>query len=260
MIQPSRGVFVVGTDTGVGKTWIAAGLVWALRRRGLDVGVMKPVESGVAGQAHADAELLRRVAGSFDPLTDIRPYRFGPPLAPLVAARRQRTRISLATIVQRFHRLARRHDIVIVEGVGGLMVPLSVGKVPPPPLLPKGGWGDFSRTRGNHLTTTLDLARALGLPLLLVIGNRLGAINHALLTAQVAKSHSLQFLGGVINQTRRVRDDAVRTNPHILKELLELPIWTVVPYLRAKKTAWEAIGRCLERAGLLEVLLEKTKR
>jgi dethiobiotin synthetase len=197
---------------------------------------MKPVESGVAGQAHADAELLRRVAGSRDPLTDISPYRFGPPLAPLVAARRQRTRISLATIVQRFHRLARRHDIVVVEGVGGLMVPLTGTK------------------------TTLDLAQELSLPLVLVIGNRLGAINHALLTAHVAKAHGLKFLGGVINQTSRPRDEAIRTNPRVIQELLALPCWAVVPHLRAKKTAWEAIGRTLDRAGLLEVVLESATR
>jgi dethiobiotin synthetase len=225
----------MGTDTGVGKTLVAAGLVWALRRRGLDVGVMKPVESGVAGQAHADAEFLRRVAGSSDPLTDVSPYRFGPPLAPLVAARRQRTRISFAAIVQRFRRLARRHDIVVVEGVGGLMVPLTTSQ------------------------TTLDLAKALGLPLILVIGNKLGAINHALLTVHVAESHGLEFLGGVINQTSRVRDDAVRTNPRILQELLTFPCWAVVPHLRAKKTAWETIGKSLGRAGLPEVLLKGTK-
>ncbi len=225
----------MGTDTGVGKTLVAASLVWALRRRGLDVGVMKPVESGVAGGAHADAELLRRVAGSSDPLTDISPYRFGPPLAPLVAARRQRTRISLATIVRRFHQLARRHDLVVVEGVGGLMVPLTETK------------------------TTLDLAQALSLPLLLVIGNRLGAINHALLTVQVAKSHGLQFLGGVINQTSRIRDDAIRTNPRVFQELLTFPCWVVVPHLR-KTTAWEAIGRTLDQAGVLEALLGGTKR
>ncbi|MEW6682218.1 MAG: dethiobiotin synthase [Nitrospirota bacterium] len=243
----------------MGKTLVSAGLVWALRRRGLDVGVMKPVESGVAGGAHADAELLRRVAGSSDPLTDISPYRFGPPLAPLVAARRQRTRISLATIVQRFHRLASRHDIVVVEGVGGLMVPLSIGKIPPCPPLTKGGWGDFSRMRGTYLTTTLDLARALGLPLLLVIGNKLGAINHALLTVQVAKAHGLKFLGGVINQTSQAQDEAIRTNPHILKELLELPAWAVVPYLRAKETAWETIGRNLERTGFLDSLIRPSQ-
>src|SRR5574341_454852 len=207
-----RGVFVVGTDTGVGKTLVAAGLAWALRRRGLDVGVMKPVESGVAGGAHADAELLRRVTGSSDPLTDISPYRFGPPLAPLVAARRQRTRISLATIVRRFHRLARRHDIVVVEGVGGLMVPLTASQ------------------------TTLDLAKALGLSLLLVIGNKLGAINHALLTVQTAKSQGLEFLGGVINQTGRVRDDAVRTNPKVLHELVSFPRWAVVPHQKKRAT------------------------
>lgn len=226
----------MGTDTGVGKTLVAAGLVWALRRRGIDVGVMKPVESGVAGQAHADAELLRRVAGSSDPLTDISPYRFGPPLAPLVAARRQRTRISLATIVRRFHQIARRHDIVVVEGVGGLMVPLTETK------------------------TTLDLAKSLNLPLLLVIGNKLGAINHALLTVQVAKSHGLRFVGGVINQTGRLRDDAIRTNPQALHELLKFSYFAVVPYLRAKKTAWETIGRNLELAGLPKALLNGTKR
>lgn len=227
---------MVGTDTGVGKTLVSAGLVWALRRRGLDVGVMKPVESGVADQAHADAELLRRVAGSSDPMTDISPYRFGPPLAPLVAARRQRTRISLATIVRKFHQLASHHDMVIVEGVGGLMVPLTETK------------------------TTLDLAKSLNLPLLLVIGNKLGAINHALLTFQVAESHGLRFVGGVINQTVPLRDDAIRTNPQVLRELLKFPYWAVVPYLRAKKPAWETIGRNLDLAGLPKALLKGTTR
>ncbi len=230
MARRSQGVFVMGTDTGVGKTLVAAGLVWALRRRGLDVGVMKPVESGVAGQAHADAELLRRVAGSSDPLTDISPYRFGPPLAPLVAARRQHTRISLARIVQRFRQLARRHDIVIVEGVGGLMVPLTKAK------------------------TTLDLAQSLGLPLVLVIGNRLGAINHTLLTVEAAQARGLRFIGGVINHVSRERDAAVRTNPQMLQELVSLPEWAIVPYLAEKATPWETAGRKLERAGLLEGL------
>jgi dethiobiotin synthetase len=224
----------VGTDTGVGKTLVAAGLAWALRRRGLDVGVMKPVESGVAGQAHADAELLRQVAGASDPLTDISPYRFGPPLAPLVAARRQRTRISLATIVHRFHQLARRHDIVIVEGVGGLMVPLTNTK------------------------TTLDLAQALGLPLLLVIGNRLGAINHALLTVEAAQARVLRFIGGVINQVTRERDSAVRTNPKVLRDLLALRSWAIVPYLEGKANPWETIGRKLEQGRFLDSLIKRS--
>jgi dethiobiotin synthetase len=234
MIRRPRGVFVVGTDTGVGKTLIAAGLAWALRRRGLDVGVMKPVESGVAGQGHADAELLRRVAGASDPMTDISPYRFGPPLAPLVAARRRRTRISLATIVHRFHRLARGHDMVIVEGVGGLMVPLT-------------------QTR-----TTLDLAQALGLPLLLVIGNRLGAINHTLLTVEAVQARGLRFIGGVINQASRERDAAVRTNPHILQNLVSFRRWAVMPYSNEKESPWKAIGKRLEQAGLLDDLIRRS--
>lgn len=236
MTKPPRGVFVVGTDTGVGKTLVAAGLVSALRRRGLAVGVMKPVESGVTKGIHADAELLRSVAGSTDPLTDISPYRFGPPLAPLVAARRRRTRISLATIVRRFHRLAGRHDIVVVEGVGGLMVPLTLSQ------------------------TTLDLAKALGLPLVLVVGNKLGAINHTLLTVHVAESHGLRFLGMVINQTGQVRDDAIRTNPRVLQELLRVPCSAVVPYLQTTKTAWATVGKKLERAGLLDIVFQSTRR
>lgn len=236
MIRRPRGVFVVGTDTGVGKTLVSAGLAWALRRRGVDVGVMKPVESGVAGQAHADAQLLRRVAGVSDPLTDISPYRFGPPLAPLVAARRRRTRISLATILRRFQRLASRHEFVVVEGVGGLMVPLTETK------------------------TTLDLARILDLPLLLVIGNKLGAINHALLTTQVARLHGLRLLGGVINQAGRLQDEAARTNPNVLHELLKFPFWAVTPHLRPQRTPWEMIGRHLEQAGLLKGLLKGTTR
>jgi dethiobiotin synthetase len=197
---------------------------------------MKPIESGVAGQAHADAELLRRAAGSSDPLTDISPYRFGPPLAPLVAARRRGTRISLATIVRRFHRLARRHDIVVVEGVGGLMVPLT-------------------RTQ-----TTLDLAQALGLPLLLVIGNRLGAINHTLLTVEAAEGRGLHFTGGVINQVSRKRDSAVRTNPQALQELVSFPRWAIVPHARRRGAPWESIGNRLEQAGLLAELIEAAKR
>lgn len=222
---------MVGTDTGVGKTMVAAGLVWALRRRGVNVGVMKPVETGVGGSAGSDATLLRRVADIGDSLDDINPYRFTASLAPLEAARGPRTRISLAAIVRTCRRLARRHDVMVVEGVGGLMVPLTATK------------------------TTLDLAQALALPLVLVIGNRLGAINHTLLTVYAARARGLQFLGGVINQTNRLQDAAIRTNPRVLQELVSLPRWAVVPYQPRRGTSGESIGRRLKQAGFLENLI-----
>ncbi|HET8760288.1 MAG TPA: dethiobiotin synthase, partial [Nitrospiria bacterium] len=207
MKRGARGVFVVGTDTGVGKTTVAAGLAWALRGRGIDVGVMKPVETGVRTERGSDAEHLRRAAGVDDPIEAIRPYRFAAPLAPLVAARRERARISPMALTRGYARLARRHDVMVVEGVGGLMVPLTESK------------------------TTLDLAETIGLPLLLVIGNRLGAISHALLTVQAARSRGLGLLGGVINDLTPKIDLAVRTNPTVLRELLNLPRWAIVPYL-----------------------------
>ncbi len=232
----ARGVFVIGTDTGVGKTAVAAGLAWSLRRRGIDVGVMKPVETGVRGDRGSDAEQLRRAGGVEDTIEAIRPYRFTAPLAPLIAARRQRTRISLAAIKRGYERLARRHDMLVVEGAGGLMAPLTA----------------------TH--TTLDLAQTFDLPLLLVIGNRLGAINHALLTLHAANARGLRFLGGVVNHPGPDRDHAIRTNPRVLRELLDLPHWAVVPYLTKQERVWELIGNRLERAGFLREMTAPTTR
>ncbi|MFZ5862270.1 MAG: dethiobiotin synthase [Nitrospirota bacterium] len=231
-----RGVFVVGTDTGVGKTTVAAGLAWALRRRGIDVGVMKPVETGVRTERGSDADQLRRAAGVGDPIEDIRPYRFSAPLAPLVAARRERARISLPAITRGYARLARRHDVIVVEGAGGLMVPLTT----------------------TH--TTLDLAERLDLPLLLVIGNRLGAINHALLTVYAARARGLAVLGGVVNHLTPATDLAVRTNPGVLRERLDVPRWVVLPFLKKADRARERIGNRLERAGLLIDLMAHVMR
>jgi dethiobiotin synthetase len=231
-----RGVFVVGTDTGVGKTTVAAGLAWALRQHGVNVGVMKPVETGVRTERGSDAERLRRAAGVADAISDIRPYRFTAPLAPVIAARRERTRISLTALTRSYTRLARRHDVMVVEGAGGLMVPLTESK------------------------TTLDLAKAFGLPLLLVIGNRLGAVNHALLTVHAARGRGLDLLGGVVNHLAPETDLAVRTNPQVLRELLDLPRWAIVPYLTKHARGGELIGNRLERAGLLQDLLARTTR
>ncbi|MFZ5875503.1 MAG: dethiobiotin synthase [Nitrospirota bacterium] len=236
MKRPIRGVFVVGTDTGVGKTAVAAGIAWALRGRGVDVGVMKPVETGVTTERGSDAEQLRRAAGVDDAIKDIRPYRFSAPLAPLIAARRRRAAISLPALTRAYNRLANRHDVMVVEGAGGLMVPLTDAK------------------------TTLDLARALNLPLLLVIGNRLGAINHALLTVEAARARGLRFIGGVINHVNRGWDDAVQTNPRALQELVACPRWATVPYVDATESVWKAVAKRLDRAGLVDGLLEGATR
>jgi dethiobiotin synthetase len=229
--KPSSGVLVVGTDTAVGKTVVAAGLAWALRRRGIDVGVMKPVETGVSTRRRSDAAMLRIAAGAPDPIEDVAPYRLAAPLAPVVAARREGVRLSLDRLVRGYERLAARRAFVVVEGVGGLMVPLTA------------------------TNTTLDLAEALQLPLLIVIANRLGAINHTLLTLHAAECRGLMVRGLILNHPRRSRGLAEHANRKVLVRLRPQLPWAEVPYFRGDRSVWETAGRRLEREGLVENLL-----
>ncbi|MBI3323500.1 MAG: adenosylmethionine--8-amino-7-oxononanoate transaminase [Candidatus Omnitrophica bacterium] len=219
------GLFVTGTDTGVGKTVVTAALARALRRRGVDVGVMKPVATGCRrrnGTLHSgDAERLLRASGASDSLDLVCPYRFEPPVAPLVALRqaqgeRKSVRgelveprtVSLDRIEEAFRELARRHEVVLVEGIGGLLVPLS----------------------GRH--TVADLARRLGLPVLIVARAGLGTINHTLLTLETARSDGLEVAGVVLNGFSGRPTLAEKTNPAVIRRLGNVPLWGVVPRLR----------------------------
>ncbi|MDH4187234.1 MAG: dethiobiotin synthase, partial [Nitrospira sp.] len=117
-----RGVFITATDTGVGKTLVTAALVSHLRQRGIDVGVMKPIETGVTPSVkiQSDGARLRQAADSHDPMAEICPYAFRHPMAPLSAADEEGVTIRVATILRAFRRLYQAHTLVAVEGVGGL--------------------------------------------------------------------------------------------------------------------------------------------
>ena len=158
----SRGFFITGTDTGVGKTLVACGLAVAFKEAGFKVGVMKPAESGCRNEkghlVPQDATFLKAAAGSNESIERICPYRLGVPVAPSVAAAHASIQIRPDFLVRLCHDMGATHDLMIVEGAGGLLVPLL----------------------SNY--TYADLARELGLAVLVVVGNRLGAINHALLT------------------------------------------------------------------------------
>jgi len=209
-----RGFFITGTDTGVGKTVVACALTAWYRRRGYDVGVMKPVATGGhrmrQGNARRwvsdDARQLVRAAGARDPWSLVNPVCFHEPLAPLTAALRARQVIRLRTITEAFHRLAARHDLLIVEGVGGLLVPLT------------------------PTATVADLARRFELPLLLVARPGLGTLNHTLLTLHAATTMGLAVCGIVINHAQKpprgtMARLAQRTNPEILRRLTRVPLW-----------------------------------
>ena len=181
----SGGIFVTGTDTGVGKTIVAATLTRLLRLRGINVGVMKPVTSGCReerGRLVSDDALLLCMAAGLPCGDDIAPYLLREPLAPVEAARLDGVRIDAGRIKESYARLAASHEVVIVEGAGGLMVPLA-----------------------EQMLTT-DLIKFLDLPLLVVARANLGTVNHTLLTCFSARRLGLDVAGVVVNNYPQAPD------------------------------------------------------
>jgi dethiobiotin synthetase len=204
-----NGIFITGTDTGVGKTYVAKGLTRTFISRGLDVGVMKPAETGCrkrAGQLFPrDAMSLRKAAVVSDPLDLINPYRFSRPLAPSVAAEQEGNSIDPARIIHCFQELSRRHDFMIVEGAGGIMTPLSQ----------------------NYLF--LDLAEILRLPVVIVSRPCLGTINHTLLTISSLKTRTIDIAGVVICYAEKWRDGlAEKTNPAVIEAVSGVRVLGIV--------------------------------
>jgi dethiobiotin synthetase len=179
----TRGFFVTGTDTGVGKTVICCALLHAFAALGKSVVGMKPVAAGakltLEGFINDDVACLRAAATTAAPLPLVNPYCFEPAVAPHLAAQAVSVRIGLETIAAAFAELSARAEVVIVEGVGGFCVPLNDEQ--------DGG----------------DLASRLHLPVILVVGLRLGCLNHALLTAQAIRARRLRLTGWIANRIDR---------------------------------------------------------
>ncbi|MEW6325685.1 MAG: dethiobiotin synthase [Nitrospirota bacterium] len=208
-----RGIFITGTGTGVGKTMVAAALAAWFRAEGYDVGVMKPVQTGCrrAGKRWRlpDTDRLVRAARADDPIDLITPYRFAPPLSPLAAARRAGRPISMLRLVAAYRALARRHRVIIVEGSGGLLVPLT-------PRL-----------------TLADLIRRVRLPTVVVARAGLGTLNHTALTVDAARRRGLRVAGIILNQPAAVRrDPSLADNAQLLRELTGLPVVGPLPHRR----------------------------
>jgi dethiobiotin synthetase len=206
---------VTGTDTGVGKTLVSGALAAEIGARGVSVGVMKPFATGarsVRGRLRSDdAWFLKSAAGVDDALDLINPIRLKPPLAPSMAAEVSKTSIDLKKVWSAYNTLCARHPTLVVEGVGGLLVPL----------LPR--------------LTVADLAQKMRLPLLIVARPSLGTLNHTAMTVHVARSYGLRILGLVINASRPVRKGlAERLNPGALELFTRVPVLGEVPYLGAR--------------------------
>ena len=214
------GVFLTGTDTGVGKTAVGAALARHLAQRGLSVGVMKPVETGVGGDApeQSDAYRLAIAARTQDDMSLVAPFQFQRPLAPLAAARASFQAIDQAAILQTYHVIERRHDVTLVEGVGGLLVPL--GK----------GWD------------VRDLIAELKLPSILVGRCALGGINQARLTMEALHARHLPILALILNQAHSISStrewDQMKTTTELLREFLAEPVLGPLPYVEGLAHNW----------------------
>ena len=203
---------ITGTDTGIGKTLVGCGIASAVTEMGQKVGVLKPVETGCEvlddGDLYpSDAMLLATYANSSAPLYQICPFRYELPLAPYAAAKLEKNPIHPEKLKALFENHTRDYELVIVEGAGGLLVPITT------------------------TYTFADLAMDLQIPTLVVVGSRLGALNHALLTFHYLRAYSIPILGYVLNHPTSTSNVSIKTNPQSLSELTDVPCLGILPFL-----------------------------
>ena len=204
-----NGFFVTGTDTDVGKTIISSGLAAVLKEKKIDVGVFKPLLSGIARENPAsDTSLLKQLSQTSLSYEEITPFEFKEPLAPYVAGKLEGKNVGIEEVLSHWEKIREKHEFFIVEGAGGISVPL-----------------------GERFLVS-DLIKALQLPIVIVARPNLGTFNHIFLTVQYAKSLGLSIAGIVING---INDDpglAEKTNPDLIEELCGVPILGITPKLK----------------------------
>jgi len=197
---------ITGTDTGVGKTLVSCALLHAFAAKGVQVVGFKPVAAGCDdNDRNDDAERLRAASNVLATYGQINPYCFVRPIAPHIAARNSGVRIDLSRILTSFHELTSQAEEVIVEGAGGFLVPL------------------------NEKQDSSDLAREMALPVILVVGMRLGCINHALLTMRAIADCGLKCAGWVAN-VLDAEMPALKENIEALQQRIEAPLLGIVPF------------------------------
>lgn len=206
-----KGIFITGTDTEVGKTVVAAGLAGALKTKGIDVGVMKPIATGATvttgGLVSNDVRFLLKAIKCDDELDLVNPVTAELPLAPLVASRLSKFDIELKKVQEAYSVLSQRRDFVVVEGIGGILVPIKEGYF------------------------VSDMVQDLGLPIVVVARPGLGTINHTLLTIREAQHRGIEVRGFIINgMDDQEAGIAERTNPEVIEEVSGIPLLGVLPF------------------------------
>lgn len=236
--QASRhGIFITGTDTGVGKTLVTTALALCLKQRGVSIGVMKPIETGYGeeGASGSDAARLYAAAGMTDPVESMSPYRFPDPLAPLDAARRAGTVIQTRKILAAFRTLAARHELLLVEGAGGVLVPIA------------------------EKTEMRDLIARMGLPVLVVGRTAVGSVNHVLLTVEALARRRIEVAAIVLNRTKDAAPGTVdgmqeASTIALLRERAGVPVIGPLPYEPLLQRSWaEGLATMVRSAAINEL-------
>jgi dethiobiotin synthetase len=207
----TKGLFITGTDTDVGKTVVTAGLAGAIKARGFNVGVMKPAASGAARHAGRlisnDAAFLLKAISSQDDHDIVAPLTIEPPLAPLAASMLENITVEPEKILKAFDIMRQKHDFILAEGIGGILVPLT------------------------EVYSIADLIKDMGLPLVIVARPDIGTINHTLLTLNEAKKRGIPVKGFIINgMDFNKAGDAEKTNPEIIETISGKPLLGILPF------------------------------
>jgi dethiobiotin synthetase len=220
----ARGLFITGTDTGVGKTVIAGALILIIRSLGIRICGMKPIETGCIQSGSreqragskvkdtllipADGMILKEIADMDDSIDVITPIRFEKPLAPFPASEIEGVPVDIEKIKKAFEVLLNKYDMVLVEGIGGLLVPIK---------------RDYF---------VLDLVKHFGLPIIIVSKPGLGTINHTLLTVNYAIKEGLHVAGIIMNYSKSPENTlAEETNPKVIRQICDVPLIGIFPYL-----------------------------
>lgn len=221
-----KGIFVTGTDTGVGKTTIAAALASLIKGHGVDVGVMKPFASAnkilSRNYRSEDSALLAKAAQVDDPDEAINPFFYSIPTAPFIAAKMEfKNEVCISAALRLYHKIAAKHDFMIVEGIGGIMVPL---------------------TKNKYM---VDFVKSLDLPTIIVASSKLGTINHTLLTVKVCNDFGVNLIGIIVNG---MLDKDSLLNYKVVEAIQELSnvrVLCVIPFLKAPNLS--AVRFAIER-------------
>jgi dethiobiotin synthetase len=229
-----QGIFITGTSTGVGKTLVAAGLAWALRKRRIDVGVVKPFATAnrvfSTRYRSQDTAILAKASGVKDPDCRINPFFYSIAASPLVASELNHgTPINIKKAVQSLKNLGKKHEFLIAEGVGGIMVPLTENE------------------------SIAGFAKRVDLPVIIVATTKLGTLNHTLLTVMACEKFGLKIRGIILNKISKKPNIVEQKTAEVIERLTHVKVLALVPF--SQEVNYAAIGKVLEHDLDLDKLL-----